>query len=178
MLTAISNKDGQYSLQNNIYVDEAYQQQLQMPRSLAELAQMHCDGNQCNNGGERVDDDVHSLSHDVQFDPTEVEDTWDDDDLPIKYVNKMKRYKEMKKMVPLEKPELADSIQYANSMGSQPTAYAELLKICQKHGADKSMYDEITAWAQHHHSKDPNVFHVANRSQRRSRKKLLRFLKQ
>jgi hypothetical protein len=49
-------------------------------------------------------------------------------------VNKMKRYEEMKKMVPPEKPELADPIQYANSMGSQPTAYAELLKICQPLG--------------------------------------------
>ena len=90
---------------------------------------MHRDDDQCNNGGERVVDDVHS-SHDVRFDPMEMEDARDDNDLPIKYVNKMKRYEEMKKMVPTEKPELADPIQYANSMGSQPTAYAELLKIC------------------------------------------------
>jgi hypothetical protein len=77
MQTAISNKDGQYSLQNNTYVGEAYQQQLQMPRSLAELAQMHHHDDQCNNGGERVDDDVHS-SHDVQFDPMEMEDARDE----------------------------------------------------------------------------------------------------
>jgi hypothetical protein len=135
MQTAISNKDGQYSLQNNTYVGEAYQQQLQMPRSLAELARMHHHDDQCNNGGVRVDDDVHS-SHDVQFDRFEMEDARDDNDLPIKYVNKTD---EMKKMVPPEKPELVDPIQYANSMGSHPTAYAELLKICQKHGVDKSM---------------------------------------
>ena len=69
-----------------------------MPRSLAELARMHRDDDQCNNGGERLDDDVH-LSHDVQFDPMEMEDARDDNDLPIKYVSKMKRFKEMKKMV-------------------------------------------------------------------------------
>jgi hypothetical protein len=90
----------------------------------------------------------------------------------------MKRFEEMKNKVPEVMPKLADTIQYSNTMGSQPTAYAMLLKSCQKHGADKSMYDEITAWAQHHHSKDPNVFRVANRSQRWTHKKLLCFLKQ
>jgi hypothetical protein len=39
---ATSAKDRPYSLQNNIYVGEAYQQQLQMPPSLAELARLHC----------------------------------------------------------------------------------------------------------------------------------------
>jgi hypothetical protein len=41
MQLATSSKEGPYSLQNNIYVREAYQQQLQMPPSLAELARVH-----------------------------------------------------------------------------------------------------------------------------------------
>jgi hypothetical protein len=55
-------------LQNNTYVGEAYQQQLQMPRSLAELARMHQAKEECNVGRDRVDNDEHS-SQDVQFNP-------------------------------------------------------------------------------------------------------------
>ena len=41
MQLATSAKDGPYSLQNNTYVGEAYQQQLCMPPSLAEMARLH-----------------------------------------------------------------------------------------------------------------------------------------
>jgi hypothetical protein len=47
---------------------EAYQQQLQMPCSLAELARMHRAKEECNVGRDRVDNDEHS-SQDVQFNP-------------------------------------------------------------------------------------------------------------
>jgi hypothetical protein len=120
MQLATSSKEGLYSLQNNIYVGEAYQQQLQMPPSLAELARVHRaeQEQEHNDNGERVDDGEHS-SNSVEFDPMDDVESRDDD-LPIKYVNKMNRYTEMKNKVPNNKPKLADAITYTNTMCSQP----------------------------------------------------------
>ena len=48
---------------------------------------------------------------------------------------------------------------------------SSLLKICQKHGASKGMFDDIAT------EKDPNVFKVNNNAQRWNRKKALQFVK-
>jgi hypothetical protein len=118
---AASAKDGPYSLQNNTYVGEAYQQQLQMPPSLAELARLHRTEQERTDDGERgeiADDGEHSCNS-VQFDPMiDVESR--DDDLPIKYVNKMNRYTEMKNKVPNNKPKLADAINYTKQWEANP----------------------------------------------------------
>jgi hypothetical protein len=42
-------------------------------------------------------------------------------------------------------------------MSAQAVAYAELLKICQKHNAE-GMYDDVRKWAIHWNQVDPNTF--------------------
>ena len=56
MQLATSAKEGPYSLQNNTYVGEAYQQQLCMPPSLAEMARLHRIEQERTDNEERSDD--------------------------------------------------------------------------------------------------------------------------
>jgi hypothetical protein len=158
---------------NNSYIGEAYSNQLFHQPSLTELArQQRHDSDQhsqCSSSGLMNEEENSS----VQFDPMADDDEWTDDvernhnntedddrddtesTLPLKYRNKMRRYKEMRDKVPASAsspPEFNYS--GANVMGTQATAYAELLKICQKHHADKSLFDDIQKWATHWSQKD------------------------
>jgi hypothetical protein len=65
-----------------------------------------------------------------------------DSGLPCKYRNKMKRYEHFKNMIPNPQPTRFE-YEKENLMSAQAVAYAELLKICQKHNAGKGMYDDI-----------------------------------
>lgn len=181
---------------NNSYIGEAYSNQLFHQPSLTELArQQRHDSDQhsqCSSSGLMNEEENSS----VQFDPMADDDEWTDDvernhnntedddrddtesTLPLKYRNKMRRYKEMRDKVPASAsspPEFNYS--GANVMGTQATAYAELLKICQKHHADKSLFDDIQKWATHWSQKDEHVFKQQSSANRWSRKKLLKFLK-
>jgi hypothetical protein len=76
----------------------------------------------------------------VEFVPAEEEDSRDDMDttLPLRYLNKMKRYKAMRDKIPGNLPK-TEPFQYNNTISTQATSYSELLMLCQKHGADKSI---------------------------------------
>lgn len=161
---------------NNSYIGEAYTNQLFNQASLTELA--HQQRNQEDNqywaelmnetetGTIHFDpmaDDTDPMNDDTE--PTNntdgVEDERDDREstLPLKYRNKMRRYKEMRDKVPTNSS-VPPEFHYAgaNVMGNQATAYAELLKICQKHHADKTLFDDIKNWATHWTMKDEHVF--------------------
>jgi hypothetical protein len=67
--------------------------------------------------------DNEERSDDVDFDApfdTMCVDESRDDDLPIKHVNKMNRYSEMKIKVPNDKPELPDVINYEKPWVANP----------------------------------------------------------
>jgi hypothetical protein len=69
-----------------------------------------------------------------------------DSGLPHKYRNKMKRYEQYKNKIPKDLPPWPARFEYEkeNLMSAQAVAYAELLKICQKHNAGKGMYKDIS----------------------------------
>ena len=62
-------------------------------------------------------------------------------------------------------------------MSAQAVAYAELLKICQKHNAGKGMYDDVRKWAIHWNQVDPNTFTEHSHANKWNRQKILKFLK-
>ena len=137
-------------LPQNVHIGEAYQTQLLHKFSMATLA------NQLrNDDGEGQDSEVPHVDFDpmVEDDKSDSNDERDDQEtLPLRYRNKMKRYEEYKKKRPDDPGDkLPERFAYVgdNVMSSQATAYAELLKICSKHNASKAMYDDIANWVQH-----------------------------
>ena len=78
MQLATSAKEGPYSLQNNTYVGEAYQQQLCMPPSLAEMARLHRIEQERTDNEQRSDD----VEFDAPFDTMCIDESRDDD-LPV-----------------------------------------------------------------------------------------------
>jgi hypothetical protein len=126
-------------LPQNAYLGEAFRTQLLNKFSIATIA------NQLrNDDGERHDS---SVGPDIDFDPMEEDDRSDGNDgrddqetLPLRYRNKMKRYEEYKNRK-TDKPGANSPERFVyvggNVMSSQATAYAELLKICSKHNASK-----------------------------------------
>ena len=184
---------GAMRMVNNSYIGEAYTNQLFHQPSLTQIAQQ-----QRNEEVEQYWSDMlnEAEATTVEFDPMANDDDGADDaernhnnaeddqrddtqsTLPLKYHNKMRRYKEIRDKVPTN-TSAPPEFHYtdANVMGSQATAYAELLKICQKHHADKSLFDDIQKWATHWSQKDEHVFKTQSSANRWSRKKLLKFLK-
>jgi len=166
---------------NNSNIGDAYRTQIFNQPSLAEIAQQQrrsdLNGDDCN---EFMDDDSFT-GFDAMGEDSDDQNHNEDDNtsLPLKYRNKMKRYETNKYKVPDENLSAPETFTYTNGnvMGSQATAYAELLKICQKHHADKSLFDDIqtcsTFWAE----SDINVFREQTCANRWSRKKLMKFLK-
>lgn len=144
-MTQSIRPDGPNALTNNTFVGEAYSHQLLHQPSLTDLAQQRISelARDMKDNHERIDEDLersssssHSEMEDVTFDAmadyTFDDDSRDDSDLPQKYLNKMKRYKEMRNKVPQD-IKTPDKFLYKDTMSSQATAYAELLKICQKY---------------------------------------------
>ncbi|MGA0823871.1 MAG: hypothetical protein ACO3PG_05370, partial [Pelagibacteraceae bacterium] len=82
----------------------------------------------------------------------------------------------MKYKTPMHNTFCPKPMQYKNTMNQQATAYAELLKICLKHGASKAMFDDIVTWVQHHTKKDPTTFLPQSTRQKWARKKLMNHL--
>lgn len=168
-------------LPQNAQVGEAFRTQLLNKFSMSTVANQLRNANE---DDERVDCD----SQDVDFNPMDVDDDESDsaehrddqESLPKRYRSKMKRYEKFKNKQP-DPPgsELPERFEYVgkNVMSAQATAYAELLKICSKHDASKTMYDDIANWAQHWSSKDPNTLRAATTAQRWTRKKMLNHLK-
>jgi hypothetical protein len=62
-------------------------------------------------------------------------------------------------------------------MSTQATAYSELLMLCQKHGADKSMFDDIVNWSNTWTERDSNVFKSKGKSRKWTRKKTIKHIK-
>jgi hypothetical protein len=182
-----SIRGGPLSVVNNSNIGDAYRNQLFNQPSLLEAAQQRriqmereLDGN---DSGERMDDDesfngFDPMADDIDNDSNPDEQRDDNEDLPLKYRNKMKRYNTNKYKTP-EQTTAPDNFSYTggNVMGTQATAYAELLKICQKHHADKSLFDDIQRWATFWSERDANVFKEQSLANRWSRKKLMKFLK-
>ena len=100
--------------------------------------------------------------------------------LPRKYRNKMKRYEHFKNMIPNNLPPQPARFEYEkeNLMSAQAVAYAELLKICQKHNAGKGMYDDIQTWAIHWNQVNPNTFTEHSHANKWNCNKIIKFLKQ
>jgi hypothetical protein len=172
---------GPLSVVNNSNIGDAYRTQIFNQPSLAEIAQQQrrsdLNGDHCN---EFMDDDSFT-GFDAMGEDSDDQNHNEDDNtsLPLKYRNKMKRYETNKYKVPDENLSAPENFTYTdgNVMGSQATAYAELLKICQKHHADKSLFDDIQTWATFWAESDINVFREQTCANRWSRKKLMKFLK-
>jgi hypothetical protein len=172
---------GPLSVVNNSNIGDAYRTQIFNQPSLAEIAQQQrrsdLNGDDCN---EFMDDDSFT-GFDAMGEDSDDQNHNEDDNtsLPLKYRNKMKRYETNKYKAPDENLSAPENFTYTdgNVMGSQATAYAELLKICQKHHADKSLFDDIQTWATFWAESDINVFREQTCANRWSRKKLMKFLK-
>jgi hypothetical protein len=176
-----------FTLGNNCNLRDAYTNQLFNQPSLTERVREHLENeNLLDSQDERVDDDEMEVDFDPAppppfnpfLEPTPGDDSRDDDStLPVKFLNKRQRFQDMKKKLPDNLP-TPESYVYTNSMSAQATAYVELLQICQKHGASKTMFDEIATWATEWTEKDPNVFKVKNKAQKWTRAKTLKHIKQ
>jgi hypothetical protein len=164
-----------FTLNNNCNLRDAYTNQLFNQPSLTERVREQLEQeNHPDSQDERVDNDEMEVDFDPAppppfnpfLEPTPGDDSRDDDStLPVKFLNKRQRFEEMKKKLPDNLP-TPESYVYTNSMSAQATAYVELLQICQKHGASKTMFDEIATWATEWTEKDPNVFKVKNKAQK------------
>ena len=69
----------------------------------------------------------------------------DDHLLPSKYVEAINRYNSIKHRKPLNS-KAPQRFQYNNTLGCRDTALLELLKICDKHEANKAMFEDILDW--------------------------------
>ena len=180
---------GVNSIHNNASVRQAYNDQLRDRPSLgATAARMAHEAAALE---ERSDDDPIDFmmpsiddaffEYQSSFDPmaaaSAAEGRDDEPTLPPNYVNKMRRYEEMKNKLP-DDLECPKRYHFSNKVGCSALAYAELLKICNKHNAPKKMYDDIATWAQAWSDKDPQVFKVKTRHQKWNRRKILRYLKE
>lgn len=201
-IAAATASGGPHALNNNCRVGEAYNNQLLHPPTLSDFRRRYKRGRrqpQTHIGTSAIGDcqlDSFEMEHDVtfDFDPMMEEAPADDSDvtdatvvtdgtatdtlavqatLPVKYRNKMRRNTEMKRKVPTD-GQCPEHFRYNNTMNQQATAYAELLKICSKHGVSKSMYDDIVQWAQHHTQQDSNTFQQKCKSQNWTRQKTIR----
>jgi hypothetical protein len=157
---------GENEMNNNANIGEAYRNKLYNQMSLIQL-EPYARAEMLNEGNERTDeeewqDDTWDPMQDVQFSDDKgaaggaMEDSTEDRDdvdsgLPRKYRNKMKRYEHYKNKIPNDLAPRPARFEYKmeNLMSAQAVAYAELLKICQKHNAGKGMYDDIRTWAIH-----------------------------
>ena len=126
----------------------------------------------------KEEEEVPLFDANVQFESVEDEDSRDDMDttLPLRYLNKMKRYKAMRDKIPSNLAK-TEPFQYNNTMSTQATAYSELLMLCQKHGADKSMFDDIVNWSNTWTERDSNVFKSKGKSRKWTRKKTIKHIK-
>ena len=179
-------------MNNNANLQEAYRNQLYNQLSLVQLERNARD-ELLNFGNERSDDDdrqddtwdpmqeVHFSDNGSDGAMDEGTDSRDDHDsgLPCKYQNKMKRYEHFKNKIPTDLPPRPERFEYSgdNLMSAQAVAYAELLKICQKHNAGKGMYDDVRKWAIHWNQVDPNTFTEHSHANKWNRQKILKFLK-
>ena len=65
--------------------------------------------------------------------------------LPSKYVNAINRYNTIKHRKPPNSV-APERFHYKNILGRRDTALVELLKICDKHEANKAMFDDVLDW--------------------------------
>ena len=190
-----SLRAGHYALENNCQLREVYNSQLLHQPSIRDLAMQMAESRSDSSGDDSqregcyasqfnpFADDAQS-NNDVDFDggnggadvDPESESRDDREDLPTKYLNKMHRYTEMKKKVP-KCTKAPERYVYKNTMSTKATCHAELLKILQKHGASKVMFDDIVTWATSWSEKDENVFKGGGRANKWTRKKTLKYLK-
>ncbi|MGA0401410.1 MAG: hypothetical protein ACO3PX_15705, partial [bacterium] len=199
--------EGVHTILNNAQVGEAYHNQLYHQPSLAELVQRHRQRQQLNDQheGDQILEDAVEFHPDNGQDPfsdDDVDNNNDDENsslddnvqpddassssnntsmtdehpnLPKKYTDTAKRYDTMKNKMPTTPA--PDRFHYKNNMSARATAYAELLMICQKHGGNKALYDDIAHWAQSWESRYPNCFAVKNRIHKWNRKRILKHIK-
>ncbi|MGA0862251.1 MAG: hypothetical protein ACO3P6_05110, partial [Pelagibacteraceae bacterium] len=162
-------------LNNNSFVGEAYSRQLFNAPSIIDLARSRNIQQDESEEDMLSEVDVANFDVDAILDDDQTES--DTDNLPQRYKNKMRRYKEHKMKKPWEAT-CPSTFQYNNTMSHQATAYAELLKICSKHNCGKGLYNDIVTWAQYHAKKDPKVFLVQSKGQIWRRTKLLNHMKE
>ena len=171
---------GHSHIHNNIQMGDAYRNQLYNQPSMSDMVidwQLY---NEANNGANDIEFECAIDTFDPMHVPEDQQSSnvqSNTDDLPRKYLNKMKRYEEYRDKMP---PGLLSRQKfiYKNTLSTQATAYIELLKICSKHDVGRAMFDDIENWAYSHSMGDPTVFQASDRSQRWSYNKTLKHAKE
>eukprot|EP00956_Cyclotella_meneghiniana_P000451 scaffold521_cov50-Cyclotella_meneghiniana.AAC.4 len=155
---------GHSHIHNNIQMGDAYRNQLYNQPSMSDMVVDWQLYNEANNGV----NDVEFESTNDTFDPMHVSEDQQSsnvesntNNLPRKYINKMKRYEEYRDKIPQGLLSRQRSI-YKNTLSTQATAYIELLKICSKHDVGRAMFDDIENWAFSHSMGDPTVFQASD----------------
>ena len=172
---------GYTHIHNNVEMGDAYRNQLHNQPSMLDMVidwQAYNEAN-ANDAGTEVDFESNQDTFDPMYvckdqQPSNAQSNTSD--LPIKYVNKMKRYQEYRDKVP---PGLTsrERFIYKNTLSTQATAYVELLKICSKHDVGAAMFDDIEHWAYTHSMRDKTVFQACDRTQRWSYNKTIKHAK-